>query len=322
MMGSIAYGVSEDTSDTDVYGFCIPPKDVIFPHLRGELLGFGKQQHRFDQYEQHHIKDKEARKDYDIHIYNIVKYFQLVMENNPNMVDSLFVPHRCVLHITKVGNMIRDERKSFLHKGCWHKFKGYAYSQMHKMDTKDLRILAEMCNKHQVSEDLLTTHIVLENPQVLPKSLLSEDLPEFQRVYKACTEGGKLSKRLGSVRKFGYDVKFAYHVVRLLNEVEQILTEKDLDLERNREQLKSIRRGEWKIEQIRDYFSTKERELETVYLSSLLPYSPDEDKIKLLLLSCLEEHYGSLDQAIAKPDSFKDLLTDLHQILDKYRGRI
>jgi hypothetical protein len=133
---------------------------------------------------------------------------------------------------------------------------------------------------------------------------------------------GKLSKRFKPVKEFGYDVKFAYHVVRLLNEVEQIMTEGDLDLERNREQLKSIRRGEWKIEDIREYFSKKEKELESVYLNSKLPYGPDEERIKTLLLSCLEEHYGSLDQAIAKPDSLKNLLIDLQQIIDKYSTRI
>ena len=29
--------------------------------------------------------------------------------------------------------MIRDARRLFLHKGAWWKFKGYAYSQLHKM---------------------------------------------------------------------------------------------------------------------------------------------------------------------------------------------
>ena len=41
IMGSVAYGVSSDTSDVDVYGWAIPPKEDIFPHLRGEVLGFG-----------------------------------------------------------------------------------------------------------------------------------------------------------------------------------------------------------------------------------------------------------------------------------------
>ena len=33
IMGSVAYGVASDTSDVDVYGWAIPMKDDIFPHL-------------------------------------------------------------------------------------------------------------------------------------------------------------------------------------------------------------------------------------------------------------------------------------------------
>jgi hypothetical protein len=40
MMGSVAYGVSGDTSDVDIYGFAIPPKEMVFPHLAGEIEGF------------------------------------------------------------------------------------------------------------------------------------------------------------------------------------------------------------------------------------------------------------------------------------------
>ena len=42
-MGSDAYGVSSNSSDIDLYGFCIPPKPYIFPHLAGEIKGFGQQ---------------------------------------------------------------------------------------------------------------------------------------------------------------------------------------------------------------------------------------------------------------------------------------
>lgn len=40
IMGSMAYGVNTNSSDMDIYGFCIPPRDYIFPHLRGEISGF------------------------------------------------------------------------------------------------------------------------------------------------------------------------------------------------------------------------------------------------------------------------------------------
>ena len=120
----------------DVYGFCIPEK-MVWPHLRGEIPGFGTPLPRFDQWQEHHIADRDALgghgRVYDFAIYSIVRYFQLCMENNPNMVDSLFTPHDCVLHITAIGQHVRDNRRLFLHKGSWHKFKGYAYAQLHKM---------------------------------------------------------------------------------------------------------------------------------------------------------------------------------------------
>jgi len=143
IMGSNAYGVSDDTSDMDIYGFCIPPKDVIFPHLGGVILGFDKNYPKFEQFQQHHVIDKSAMgghgREYDFSIYSIVKYFSLCMDNNPNMIDSLFVPRRCILHSTAVGNMVRENRKLFLHKGSFHKFKGYSFSQLHKIKTKKPR---------------------------------------------------------------------------------------------------------------------------------------------------------------------------------------
>jgi hypothetical protein len=40
--GSYSYGVSTDTSDFDTVGVCIPYKDTNFPHLSGEIFGFGR----------------------------------------------------------------------------------------------------------------------------------------------------------------------------------------------------------------------------------------------------------------------------------------
>ncbi len=272
IMGSVAYGVSNNTSDMDVYGFCIPPRDFVFPHLRGEIPGFSEPGPQFDQYQQHHIHDKDAEagkgREYDLTIYSIIKYFRLCMENNPNMIDSLFVPRRCILYTTPIGELVRANRKAFLHKGVWHKFKGYAYSQVHKMNTK--------------------------NPT---------------------------GKRREIIKEFGYDVKFAYHVVRLLNEVEQILTEGDLDLERNREQLKAIRRGDWSQQKIRDYFERKENELESIYTKSDLPPTPDTELLQGLLLECLESHYGNLEGCIVDQEELVKAMRDIDTIVEKIRNR-
>lgn len=266
IMGSNAYGVSNDSSDFDIYGFCIPPKKVVFPHLDGEIIGFGRQSKRFGQWQEHHIVDKQALggkgREYDFSVYSIVKYFSLAMENNPNMIDSLFTPERCVLHCTKIGNMVRENRKLFLHKGAWQKFKGYSHSQLHKMNSKK---------------------------------------PE--------------GKRKAGVEKYGYDLKFAYHIIRLLGEVEQILTEGDIDLQRDREQLKSIRRGEWTKDQICGYFDQKKLDLETIYSNSKLRLVPDEQAIKQLLMNCLEEHYGNIQDCVIDQDAATVALREIQEVI-------
>ena len=271
MMGSVAYGVSSDTSDMDIYGFCIPPKEVIFPHLAGEVMGFGTKKNRFNQWQQHHVEDPCALqgkgRSYDLTVYNIVDYFHLLMGNNPNMIDSIFTHDTCVLHITRLGTMVREKRRLFLHKKCWHTFKGYAYAQMKKIRSKER----------------------------------------------------ESSARRELIEKFGYDTKFGYHLVRLLNEVEQIMIEGDLDLMRNCEQLKDIRNGMWTEEQLEAYFAMKEVALEEVYNKSTLQWGPDEQAIKELLLNVLEEHYGSLEKCVVKEDAVLIALRKIIAATDEAR---
>lgn len=280
IMGSMAYGVAntndEDVqSDFDLYGFCIPPKEIVFPHLSGAIWGFGKYKegmpsNHFNQFQKHHVFDQSARSGkgrmYDLSIYNIVRYFQLCMECNPNMIDSLFTPEWAVQHTTQVGVMVRENRHLFLHQGICDRFKGYAYSQVHKMKTKS-------------------------------------------------PEPG--SKRAEIREEFGFDVKFAYHVVRLLNEAEQLLREGDLDLLRNREMLKSIRRGEWTEEQILEYFEKKRVELEDLRAKSPLPIRADQNAIRDLLVRCLESHYGSLEGCVSVPGKAESVLQQIKCIIEE-----
>ncbi len=270
IMGSVAYGVSSDTSDVDVYGWAIPMKEDIFPHLRGEILGFGKQPKRFEQYQEHHVEDRDALaghgRTYDLTVFGIVKFFSLAMENNPNIIDSLFTPATCVLHSTRIGNLVRENRRLFLHKGAWPRFKGYAYSQLHKL--------------------------AIKQPQ---------------------------GRRAELVAEHGFDTKFGYHVVRLIGEVEQILVEGDIDLQRNNEQLKAIRRGEWTEERLRAWFAEKESHLERLHAESTLRAVPDEGRIKALLLEALEEHYGSLEGCVVDPGRAVAALRNIQAELDRVK---
>ena len=265
--GSTAYGCNNaDSSDEDLVGWVIPPKEISFPHLAGEIEGFGTPKPRFTTWQKHHIDDPESRKQYDITLYGVAKFFHLCMENNPNMLDGLFTPRRCIKHCTQVGEIVRENRKLFLSKHCYSKFRGYAYSQLSKMKTKTQK------------------------------------------------EG---SKRFDSVKQHGFDVKFSYHLVRLLLEAEQILTEGDLDLERNSEILKSIRRGDWSEDKVVGWFDTKEKSMEELYAKSTLPHKPDEEKIRRILMDVFEAHYGSISEAVKEQDVDHNTLLEIRDLLQK-----
>jgi predicted nucleotidyltransferase len=275
VMGSVAYGVSAGDSDFDVYGFAVPPKGIVFPHLAGEIPDFGRQVKRFGQWQEHHVIDKDALggkgREYDFAVYSIVKFFQLAMTSSPDKVDALFTPARCVLTRTPVWEMVREKREMFLNKKCFHTYRGYAHQQLHRMEPK-----------------------YKDGKQVLPTG-----------------------KRRALVEKYGYDVKFAYHILRIFLECEQILEEHTLDLERNSEILKSVRRGDWTLQQIKDWAAQKEKHIDELYHSSTLRHGPDEDAIKQLLLDCLEHHYGNLEKAIVIPGRERAALEEILRIAEK-----
>lgn len=254
IMGSVAYSMSNDTSDIDVYSFCIPSKAIMFPHTIGYINGFGTVPQSFDQYQQHHITDPNGKDvTYDVVVYNITKWFTLCMQGNPNMLDALFTPQRCVLHTNEIGNLVRANRKLFLSKNVKSKFLGYAYSELHKVDNRKYE------NSH----------------------------------------------RKETVEKFGYDPKNLAHVRRLISEAEQILLHGDVDLGKDNEIHKAIRRGEIPIQDVKDWVALKEKHLEELYNSDKcpVPMRPDEEAIKTLLLNCLEIHFGSLSEIMVKSDS-------------------
>lgn len=269
IVGSVAYGVSDEFSDCDVNGFFIPSADRLFPHLRGHLLGFDKDAKCPKCWQAHQVTHPTFTKEYDLNIYAITQYFKLCLENNPNMVDTLYTPRDCVLHSTTISEMVRERRDLFLHKKCWPKYKGFAYQQLHKMRGK--------------------------NPE----------------------EG---SKRWMLREKYGFDVKFAYHLVRLLLEAEMIMNEGTIDIRRYKEHLKAIRRGNVSQEEVERWAAEKESHLERSFENSTLRAEPARAEIKQLLLDCLEHHYGSLgalDSVKRNSEPQNQALRDIQAICER-----
>lgn len=318
-MGSVAYGVSGETSDIDVHGFCIPPRHIVFPHLDGVIPGFGTQPETFNQWQQHHVKQPGTGREYDFAIYSIVSFFHNCMKNNPHALDALFAPRRCILHMTELAAHLRTNRRMFLHKGAIAKLRGYANSQVSKLKN-GVNALTEFMHLKRVPFDItdleiLTADVGSQTSRIA--HLTAEERDQLQLLFEQ-HELKKNPKRAASIVQHGLDVKFAYHIVRLCLQCEQILSEHDLNIQRNSEVLKAIRRGEWSMSRVIGWFEEKELALEALHGSSTLRADADEAAIKQLLMECLERHYGSLAATISTDVSAERVLDDLRAVLDRY----
>lgn len=251
IMGSTAYGVSTDNSDMDIHAITTPPMEMVFPHLTGWIRGWDKAPPNFENYQKHHIDAYE--KNYDVAIYSTVRMFDLAAEDNPNILDMLWVPDNCITHIDDVGHIIRRNRREFLHRGSLHRFLGYAHQQKHRL---------------------------------------------------------KSSNRTDLIEKYGYDTKFAYHIVRLTLQAQQILERHDMDFSEHSDFLKEVRKGAFAtVEELLAWYTEKETYLNGLYNTSTLRREPDRAKLKEILMSCLEIKYGSLDKVYqgVEVDAFRKL---------------
>ncbi len=112
-------------------------------------------------------------------------------------------------------------------------------------------------------------------------------------VHRRRTDG----MRAQYIESYGFDVKAAYHVVRLMREAHQLHIEGDLDLQRCSGLLLSIRNGKWTEQEIVDCVQRLGSEIQQ--LRSRLPEQPDLDGIRRLFLNCIEAEGARLAFPVA-----------------------
>jgi len=113
--GSHAYGTATPTSDRDVRGVMVPPRDCV--------LGMN----RVEQYEQ--------KGDPDVVVYELRKYLALAADCNPNIIEIVFTDDADVITVTPLGQRLRAARRMFMSKKAKFTFSGYAMSQMKRIES-------------------------------------------------------------------------------------------------------------------------------------------------------------------------------------------
>jgi hypothetical protein len=92
--------------------------------------------------------------------------------------------------------------------------------------------------------------------------------------------------------KYGYDLKFAYHIVRLYRSCAELLETGKLNVFReDREELISIRNGNWSYEQLEQYSIDMDQKLSDLYKITKLPHHINGKKIQSLYQDIVEDFF-------------------------------
>jgi hypothetical protein len=110
LVGSHSYGTNIEGSDTDYKGVYIQdPEDVYYNGYKQQI---------------------DVTKD-EVY-YEVGRFLSLCTSGNPTMLEVLYAPKECIVHITPVFREIMKIRDVFLTKSLRHSFGGYAIEQIRK----------------------------------------------------------------------------------------------------------------------------------------------------------------------------------------------
>lgn len=120
---------------------------------------------------------------------------------------------------------------------------------------------------------------------------------ESQRMRLTGERGmGRHGQRPDLVEKYGFDVKFAMHYIRLLYECRELLKDQNLTLPRpepERGHLIDIRSGKYTQDQVFQVGRELNAECEALLGKSNLPEAPDKNEVSEIIASAYLRHWGS-----------------------------
>ena len=215
--GSHAYGTNIETSDEDFRGIVIPPKEYY--------LSF------FKNFEQAESKDP------DLIIFDVKKFFKLAVDNNPNVLELLFVESSDHLITTPYSALLIKNRNKFISKKCRYTFAGYAHAQMKRIlshrrwlfnpiETKPIRSGFGLTENLSIPKNQLEAAFASITKRI--ESWLLNELQDLDPGTKQCIQNEFISKLLeitkwgieeqknktfiAAAKSLGYDTNFVEYI--------------------------------------------------------------------------------------------------------------
>lgn len=315
--GSRAYGTNTPESDTDIKGICIIPDLKYYTGMQ-----------TFEQQDGGWV-DAQGNKQ-DKVVYHLPKFLKLAGDCNPNILEILFADQGDILVCTKQGKKLLENRHLFVSKKARHTFTGYAAAQLKRMSahyrwTSNPPQKPEYAAaKHVKTTPIgpLGTHLAqsgflkqvrLADPRTFKEKFLAFfglatrdqewfDL-DIEVIDKGSYEAAKREwdnyekwkknrneKRSELERRYGLDLKHAYHLVRLLRMGLEIVRDGQVIVKRpDKDELLHIRNGGWTYEQILAYADEMENKIIEAEKTSTLPWSPDWKAIEELQMELIQD---------------------------------
>lgn len=262
--GSHMYGTSTPDSDYDFRGVAIEPVE--------SLIGLTP----WD-------KPHEDKNYLDRVIYPLRKFISLALDSNPNVIELLYAPKLTTTVYEPEWENLMRYREFFLSTKAADTFVGYAVSQMKRMETH----YRWMTTEPPVKPNPLDYGMRIENnfstmggaptwryALATEKNRFDNDEKTFENYQKWLAN--RNPKRHAMEEKLGYDTKNAMHLVRLLQQGEEILRTGFLTLPRpNAAELLDIRNGSMTYLQVLEFMEEHRQLLNNLKVESDLPDKPN-----------------------------------------------
>jgi hypothetical protein len=283
--GSQAYGLATPTSDVDLKGILVGPAGWYHGYLTSpEQVELGPD----------HVR------------YEIRKYFRLAAAANPTVLELMWTPPACHVHVTPIGERLLAQRERFLSLRVKDSFSGYAMSQLGRIKTHRKWVMSPpkrepvradfgLQGRSLISRDQIGAVEAMMADGRLDAADLSTnflDVLERERRYRGARKEwesyqGWLKhrnpRRSELEAKYGYDTKHALHLIRLLRMGLEIVSTGEVRVRRDdRDELLAIKAGALGYDELMQQADALGARVHAAAATSALPEAPDEAALDAL----------------------------------------
>lgn len=166
--GSLAYGTNLPSSDVDIRGlFCADPVNIRTPFYT--------------------VKEVEVTEEEDTKYYELTHFLKLVLDCNPNVIETLWVEEGDILETSPAYQMLREHRHSLLSSKIAFTTSGYAISQLSRIKGHNKWI-----NNPQLEEPPRQIDFIKLVQNFSTDKMFSIKLEDFRDNYRLIPYGGDI----------------------------------------------------------------------------------------------------------------------------------